>query len=218
MSDGNYIRAATVKSDDAVFDAMRWRSPMAIFADWLVAAEHTGMEYPNAMTLATVDSTGMPQARIVLLKTFAAGDEVFKFFTHRDGRKGKALQTCPKAALTFYWPPLSRQVLVEGVVHELPREETAVYYHTRPRQSRIGAWASRQSQPVESYAVFRAQVAAEEKKYANKKPPLPPHWTGFMLVPLRLEFWQDGHCRLHQRLVFERASSAQPWQSMFLQP
>lgn len=195
---------------------LRHRPPLAIFGEWLAAAAHAGLPYPEAMTLATADAGGMPQARTVLLKE--ASESGMVFFTNRDSRKGQALRTNGKAALLFYWQPLGRQVLVEGTVTELPRPAVAEYFSSRPRQSQIGAWASAQSQAVESPAVFAEQVRAMEVLYAGQKPPLPPHWSGFCVSPQRLEFWQEGEFRLHQRLVFWRNAPADNWQSAFLQP
>ena len=206
-----------IDDNDVYFEGLRNRSPLSVFAEWFAAAAQCE-EQANAMTLATVDANGMPQARTVLLKTFVGGAQRFVFFTNRDSRKGRALRVNAQAALLFYWPKLSRQVLAEGDVEELPRAEVADYFSSRPRDSRIGAWASAQSQPMESAAAFRAQVAMMEAKFAGAEPPLPPYWAGFALTPRRLEFWREGAHRLHRRLVFWRDDGDAPWHNALLQP
>ncbi|MGU9951895.1 MAG: pyridoxamine 5'-phosphate oxidase [Gammaproteobacteria bacterium WSBS_2016_MAG_OTU1] len=208
------VASATPSADEAAFIALRTRPPLAIFSEWFAAAA-AAMPQPEAMTLATVDENNCPQARTVLLKKF--GEEGFVFFTNRQSRKGRALRQTPQAALLLYWPVLGRQVLIEGETTELSREQTAEYFATRPRQSQIGAWASEQSQEIESPAAFSEKVRKTEEQFASQELSLPPHWSGFCLLPRRLEFWQEGEFRLHRRLVFSRTPSA-PWQSAFLQP
>lgn len=169
------------------------------------------------MSLATVDAGGMPQARTVLLK--AHQDGVFVFYTNSESRKGQALALHPRAALLFFWRGVRRQVLVEGAVHQLSEEETAPYYHSRPRTSRIGAWASAQSRPLDSLRQLQQQVEERTAEFAGGEPPVPPHWRGYALRPQRIEFWQEGNARLHQRLAFvRRPHGADGWHSTLLQP
>lgn len=200
----------------AEFAGLRARPPGEVFLEWFAAAENAGIAQPEAMALATVGAGGAPQIRTVLLKSFTGGE--FVFFTNRESRKGEALRANPRAALLFYWPALGRQIKIEGGAGELSRAKTAEYFATRPRQSQIGAWASAQSRPVESPAVFAEKVRAAEKQFAGQTPPLPPAWSGYALTPLRMEFWREGEFRLHRRLAFWRDSPADKWQSAFLQP
>lgn len=202
-------------TDAADFARLCASSPAAIFADWFAAAA-AAMPHPEAATLATADADGRPQARTVLVKSFAAGK--FVFFTCDESRKGKALRENPRAALLFYWPPLRRQTSIEGDVSPISRRRTAAYFASRPLRSRIGAWASAQSRPVESPAAFAAQVRRAEEQFADTSPPPPPHWNGYALSPLRIEFWLEGEHRLHRRLEFSRAAPGQKWRARFLQP
>ncbi|MGI9307066.1 MAG: pyridoxamine 5'-phosphate oxidase [Gammaproteobacteria bacterium] len=202
-------------SGAAEFARLRARPPLEIFGEWFADAQNGGIAQPEAMTLATAGADGMPQARIVLLKDFG---EKFIFFTNRESRKGESLRANPRAALLFYWPPLSRQVKIEGNTAELERPAVAEYFQTRPRRSRISAWASNQSRPVESPETLARQMREKEEEFAGREPPLPPDWSGFSLVPLRMEFWLEGENRLHWRLAFWRDSADAAWQTAFLQP
>lgn len=207
--------------DDSAFARLRAASPAAIFAEWFAAAA-AAVPQPEAATLATADADGMPQARTVLVKSFAGGK--FVFFTNSESRKGEALRGNPRAALLFYWPPLGRQASAEGVVKQISRKLTKAYFITRPPQSRIGAWASAQSRPIESPAAFDDKVRAAEKECGEtssavaKMDSPPPHWNGYALTPLRMEFWLEGEHRLHRRLAFSRAAPGQKWRAAFLQP
>ena len=194
------------------------RCPHGLFDEWFAAAAgHEGQDV-NAMTLATLDETGMPQARTVLLKAHdhSEGEGEFVFYTNNESRKGRALLAHPRAALLFFWRVQRRQVLIEGEVRQMSSEESAPYYHSRPRESRLGAWASAQSRPIESLQALHRQVEEQTEKYEGQDPPIPPYWRGFRLRPTRIEFWQEGAFRVHQRLVF--TFTAGGWQSGLLQP
>lgn len=205
-----------VAAGEKSLESLSHRAPLTIFGDWLNDAMAAEKINPNAMTLATVGDDGMPQARSVLLKSF--DENGFVFYTNRKSRKGQALLSRPLAALLFYWRPLARQVLVEGRTHELPRAEVECYFNTRPRDSRIGAWASEQSRPIKNSAALQSAFDARKEEFSGRKPPLPPEWSGFCLSPLRMEFWRERKNRLHQRLVFSRAGADDAWQAAFLQP
>lgn len=176
--------------------------PLTCFAAWLAEAEASEPNDPNAMALATVDPDGQPSVRMVLLKgADAAG---FVFYTNLNSRKGRALQGNPKAALLFHWKSRRRQVRIEGEVSPVSDEEADAYFASRARQSQIGAWASQQSQPLEDRYALEKAVARYAAKFGLGKVPRPPHWSGFRLAPQRIEFWQDGTFRLHDRALYQR--------------
>jgi pyridoxamine 5'-phosphate oxidase len=170
---------------------------------------------PNAMVLATIDPDGRPSARTVLLK--GVSERGFTFFTNYESRKGRALDEKPIAALVFYWPELERQVCVAGTVTRLSRQESEAYFHSRPRDSQIGAWASAQSVEISSRKQLEAAVRRLESEYAGKPIPLPPFWGGYLLSPNRIEFWQGRASRLHDRFEFRRTSD-QSWTLHRLSP
>jgi len=169
---------------------------------------------PTAVALGTADADGRPSVRMVLLKGVDARG--FSFYTNYESRKGRELGAKPHAALCFYWPWLDEQVRVEGPVEQLPAEESDAYFARRPRGSQLGAWASHQSEPLDSRFALLRRVAATEARFLGRAIPRPPHWGGFLLRPERIEFWKSKTSRLHERLRFTRTSEG--WQSERLQP
>jgi pyridoxamine 5'-phosphate oxidase len=187
--------------------------PVVQFARWLADAEAAGLPEPNAMVLSTVDATG-PTSRTVLLKGLLDG--CFEFVTNAGSRKGAALAADGRVSLAFPWYALQRQVLVDGDATPAPSATSDAYWATRPRGSRVGAWASRQSQPIEDRARLEAQVAAEERRFAGRDVPRPPFWGAWLVRPRRVELWQGRPSRLHDRLVYERDGDG--WRIVRLQP
>lgn len=191
--------------------------PFALFAAWLLDAEKSEPNDPNGMALATVDGDGLPDVRMVLLKDF---DEAgFVFYTNFESAKGQELLGQPKAALLFHWKSLRRQVRVRGPVERVTDAEADAYFATRARQSRLGAWASQQSRPLESRFALEKAAAAMAIKYPLGDIPRPPYWSGFRVRPLQIEFWKDGAFRLHDRAVFRRDAPEQgDWTRQRLYP
>jgi pyridoxamine 5'-phosphate oxidase len=193
--------------------------PFALFAAWFAEAEAAEPNDPNAMCLATATADGAPSARMVLLKG-VDGPEApargFVFYTNLESRKGREIAANPRAALLFHWKSLRRQVRIEGPLFPVAPEEADAYFASRPRLSRIGAWASRQSRPLSSRAELEAAVEAFDSRFPGEDIPRPSTWSGFRLVPHRMEFWREMPFRLHDRRLFEREGEG--WRQGLLFP
>lgn len=190
--------------------------PLELFAAWYAEAEKSEPNDPSALSLATVGPDGTPAVRMVLLK--GVDGSGFVFYTNHQSRKGEHLLAHPKAAMLFHWKSLRRQVRLEGPVAPTTPEEADAYFASRDRGSQIGAWASDQSRPLESRFALEKRVAEFAARHVIGKVPRPPHWSGFRLKPLLIEFWQDGAFRLHDRLEYRRSSPDAPWTTRTLYP
>jgi pyridoxamine 5'-phosphate oxidase len=190
--------------------------PLRLFASWFAEAKKSEPVNPDAMALATVDADGLPNVRMVLLKGF--DERGFVFYTNLDSVKAHELDGAPKAALTFYWKTLQRQVRVRGAVEPVPAEEADAYFATRSRMAQIGAWASKQSAALESRMAFEKAIARFAAKFAIGTVPRPPYWSGYRVAPVEIEFWQERLYRLHDRIAFRRSGLAEPWTKTRLYP
>ena len=190
--------------------------PFALFRAWMAEAEAAEPVDPEAMALATVDAEGLPNVRMVLLK--GADERGLVFYSNCDSAKGRELAANAQAALLFYWKSLGRQIRLRGPVEPATDEEADAYFATRHRESRIGACASRQSRPLTSRAALEAEVARLTAAIGTGEVPRPDYWRGYRLIPLEIEFWRHGAFRLHDRIVFRRASPGQPWTKTRLYP
>ena len=221
MSDVTSSHPQAAAHDGGHGDFTNAADPFALFQSWMAEAEKSEPNDPNAMALATVDADGLPNVRMVLLKGLDDGGTSgrgFVFFTNFEGTKGRELLAHPKAAVVFHWKSLQRQIRVRGVVTVVSDAEADAYYASRPRLSRIGAWASSQSRPLEGRFALEASVAKYTAKYAIGEIPRPPHWSGFRITPVEIEFWRAGAFRLHDRVVFRRPDEAAAWTSTRLFP
>jgi pyridoxamine 5'-phosphate oxidase len=190
--------------------------PFSLFGEWLKEAEKSEPNDANAMALATADEEGLPNVRMVLLKDF--DEKGFVFYTNFESQKGQEILGTMKAALVFHWKSLRRQVRVRGLVEEVSSAEADAYFASRPRDSRIGAWASQQSRPLETRFALETAVAMNTARYAIGEVPRPPYWSGFRIKPLSIEFWHDRPFRLHDRVVFRRAGEQSAWSKTRLYP
>ena len=197
-------------------DFAETEDPIALFRLWLQEAGAAEVNDPEAMALATVDENGLPDVRMLLCKGVNARGLVF--YGNVESAKGHELEAHPKAAALFHWKSLRRQARFRGPVSPLTEAEADSYFATRPRQSRIGAWASQQSRPLESRAALEASVDAYAKRFGDSEIPRPPYWRGWRLAPVEIEFWRDGEFRLHDRVRFTRTTLESPWDRRRLFP
>ena len=195
-------QAAAEANSVEIFDR---NNPFDLFGDWFSDAKAKERNDPNAMALATVDGDGLPDVRMVLLKGYDA--DGFVFYTNFESAKGRQLLEQPRAALCFHWKSLRRQVRIRGPVSPVSDAEADAYFASRARDSRIGAWASKQSRPLESRFALEKAVAKEAARFGLGEVPRPSHWSGFRLSPVHFEFWRDRPFRLHDRMVFDRADA-----------
>ena len=203
-------------NDLGLADFTEAAEPFALFELWLNEAAASEINDPEAMALATVDSDGLPDARMVLCKGADARGLVF--YSNIESAKGRELQGQPRAAALFHWKSLRRQARFRGAVAQLTDAESDAYFTTRPRGSQIGAWASRQSRPLASRAELDAAVEAFVERFGDRAVPRPDHWRGYRLTPVEIEFWRDRPSRLHERLQFKRQTPGAPWEKQLLYP
>ncbi len=192
------------------------KDPLTIFAEWMALAEKSEPNDPNAMALATTNGDGVPDVRMVLLKDYDARG--FVFYTNKQSAKGIELAANAHAALNFHWKSLRRQIRVIGAVADVSEAEADAYFASRARDSQIGAWASAQSRVMQTRFEFEKEIAKFALKFGIGKIPRPPHWSGYRVVPQRIEFWRDRPFRLHDRLIYRRETPDAPWTTEKLYP
>ncbi len=191
-------------------------NPIDQFRNWLVSAEDAGIYEPNAFVLSTVTSTNTPSSRTVLLK--GVEDNGFVFFTNFSSRKGQAIEHNPHVSAVFGWYSIYRQVLIEGRVERVSEDDSEEYFHSRPHESQVAAWSSRQSQPIESRSKLDEQFDDALSRFDGQVVPKPDYWGGYRIIPSRIEFWKGRSNRMHDRIAFERTSEADSWKVTRLQP
>ena len=206
----------SVLNELSTIDFTEATDPFALFELWFEEAKAAEINDPEAMTLATVDAEGLPDARMVLCK--GADRRGLVFYTNIESAKGRELEAQPRAAALFHWKSLRRQVRFRGAIAEVSSAESDAYFASRPRGSQIGAWASRQSRPLASRAELEAAVETCERRFGAGGVPRPDHWRGYRLTPVEIEFWRDRPSRLHDRLMFKRARPDGPWEKRLLYP
>ena len=195
----DYAAQLAANADEAQFERTE---PLPLFLQWMAEARRSEPNDSNAMALATVDVDGLPDCRMVLLK--GVDERGFAFYSNRESAKGEQLARQPRAALLFHWKSLRRQVRVRGVIEPVSEAEADAYVASRARESRIGAWASAQSRPLDNRDTLEAAVREAEARFAGMEPPRPEYWTGWRVIPDQIEFWRDRAFRLHDRLRFDR--------------
>ena len=191
-------------------------NPIDQFRDWLVSAEEAGIYEPNAFVLSTVTNANTPSSRTVLLK--GVEDNGFVFFTNFSSRKGKAIEQNPQVSAVFGWYSIYRQVLIEGKVERVSEDDSEEYFHSRPHESQVAAWSSRQSQPIESRSKLDEQFDEALSRFEGQVVPKPDYWGGYRIIPSRIEFWKGRSNRMHDRIAFERTPEADSWKVTRLQP
>jgi pyridoxamine 5'-phosphate oxidase len=190
--------------------------PFGLFAEWFEDAKKTEINDPDAMALSTVDEEGLPNVRMVLLKGF--DERGFVFYTNFESQKGQEILATGKAAMALHWKSLRRQVRVRGLTERVSDTEADAYFKSRPRDSRIGAWASQQSRPITKTMEFETAIAMQTARFGIADVPRPPHWSGIRIKPLAMEFWHDRPFRLHDRVVFRREKPNGDWSKARLYP
>jgi pyridoxamine 5'-phosphate oxidase len=191
-------------------------NPIDQFRNWLVSAEDAGIYEPNAFVLSTVTSTNTPSSRTVLLK--GVEDNGFVFFTNFSSRKGQAIEHNPHVSAVFGWYSIYRQVLIEGRVERVSEGDSEEYFHSRPHESQVAAWSSRQSQPIESRSKLDEQFDDALSRFDGQVVPKPDYWGGYRIIPSRIEFWKGRSNRMHDRIAFERTPKSDSWRVIRLQP